>query len=375
MRSPRVSRRVAVAAVLTTLAALTAACGGVGAADGAGSSAPVASVTAVAETDAPPASTASAVPRRLGSGESVTLAFGGDVHFEQPIRGYLDQSPASVFAPIAPWLRSADLAMVNLETAISERGTPWPGKQYSFRGPASGFDALRLGGVDVVTAANNHGMDYGADALRDTLNAAKQHGVPLVGAGLSERAAYAPYRVTINGQRIAIFGASDVMDENLRPLWSARGSTLGLANAYPADRLLQAVRQARATSDSIVVYLHWGEELQACPTERQRDLAPRLVAAGADVIVGSHAHIQLGAGMLGKAFVSYGLGNFAFYASRPDNTKTGVLEVTITGRRIDGYRWRPARIIDGRPTPAVGAERRQLLAEWNDLRACTNLRR
>ena len=315
------------------------------------------------------------IPGRLGSGQSVRLAFAGDVHFEPPIRGYLDSDPASVFAPIAPVLRRADVAMLNLETAVTERGEMAPDKAYHFRAPASALAAIRSSGVDVVTLANNHGMDWGVTGLRDTLRSAKAAGVPLIGAGPTERAAYAPYRVSVNGQRIAILAATQVLDSHLRDAWTAQGRRPGLASASREDRLLQAVRQARDTSDTVVVYLHWGNELVSCPTDMQRLIARRLAGAGADVIVGSHAHIPLGAGRMGGAFVAYGLGNFVFYASREDNSRSGVLEVTVTGRRIDGYSWRPARIIDGRPTPLVGRERKALLADWNALRACTGLSR
>ncbi len=324
--------------------------------------------------DSPSTSTA-VVPARLGSGQSVTFAFGGDVMFEEPIRSYLLERPADIFAPVAPILRRADLAMVNLETAVTDRGEPAPNKHYHFRAPASAFRALRAGGIDVVTLANNHGMDYGEVGLRDTLKSAKAAGVPLVGAGLNQRQAYAPYRVTISGQRIAIIAASQVIDAHLRASWLTSGSEPGLASAYDVPRLARAVRQAQATSDTVIVYLHWGSELDGCPTDMQRLLARDLVRAGADIIVGSHAHIQLGAGRLGRAFVAYGLGNFVFYADGALTTQTGVLEVTATGRRIDRYRWVPAQIKNGRPIPITGSDRGARIAEWRALRDCTDLKR
>jgi poly-gamma-glutamate synthesis protein (capsule biosynthesis protein) len=134
------------------------------------------------------------------------------------------------------------------------------------------------------------------------------------------------------------------------------------------------VREARRTSDTVVVYVHWGVELSGCPTGVQKALARKLANAGADVVVGSHAHVLLGAGKLGRALISYGLGNFVFYASEESTTRSGVLEVTITGRRIDGYRWVPVRISSGIPRPLSGAESGQARANWRSLRSCTNLR-
>ena len=128
------------------------------------------------------------------------------------------------------------------------------------------------------------------------------------------------------------------------------------------------------TSDTLVVFLHWGVELEGCPTTDQITLARQLVAAGADVVVGAHAHRLLGTGRMKRALVSYGLGNFVWYSSSDVTTRTGVLEVTATGRRIDGYGFVPARIVAGTPRPLSGVERQQAVASWRSLRGCTGLR-
>lgn len=263
--------------------------------------------------------------------------------------------------------------MVNLETAVTDRGEPAP-KAFTFRAPASAFTALEAGGVDVATVANNHGMDFGRTGLQDTLAAARAAGFPVVGAGRNGRQAYAPHRMTVNGQRIAILGATQVLDDHLVDEWTAGPRKPGLASAKNEQRLARAVRDARLTSDTVVVYLHWGLELSSCPTGSQKSLARRLVAAGADVVVGSHAHVLLGAGRMQQALVAYGLGNFVFYAFREVTSQTGVLEVTVTGRRIDGYRWVPARIAGGIPHPLVGATRARASSGWRALRSCTGLR-
>lgn len=319
------------------------------------------------------ASSAAATGGRLGSGKPVTFAFGGDVHFESPIRERLASSPASVLAPIAPVLLRADLSVVNLETAVTDRGEP-VSKEFTFRAPSSAFDALRAGGVDVANVANNHGMDFGLTGLRDTLSAARRARLPVIGAGRNEDRAYAPYRARINGQRVAVIGATQVLDDHLISEWSAGPRKPGLASAKRESRLVRAVREARRTSDTVVVFLHWGVELHECATTVQRSLASELVSAGADIVVGSHAHVLLGAGRLRKALVAYGLGNFVFYASREITSRTGVLEVTVTGRRIDRYRWVPARISGGIPHPLTSG-RTAAVAKWRALRSCTGLRR
>ncbi len=308
-----------------------------------------------------------------GTGKPVTLAFAGDVHFESPIRERLAASPASVLGPIAPILRRADVTVVNLETAVTERGSPQP-KEYTFRAPASAFEALEAGGVDVASLANNHGLDFGLTGLRDTLASAKRADFPVVGMGWNDDQAYAPYRRTVRGQRIAIIGATQVLDDHLVASWTAGPRKAGIASAKNETRLLRSVAEARATSDTVVVFLHWGVELDHCPSGSQRSLAERLRTAGADLIVGSHAHVLQGAGRSGSAFIAYGLGNFVFYASREAALQTGVLKVTVTGRQVGDYRWVPARISGGIPQPLTGSARTKALGSWSALRACTGLR-
>jgi poly-gamma-glutamate synthesis protein (capsule biosynthesis protein) len=308
-----------------------------------------------------------------GSRGPVVLAFGGDVHFEGVLESKLAARASGVLAPVEPVFRQADLAVVNLETAVTTDGSP-AAKEFVFRAPAAAFAALRGGGVDVASMANNHGLDYGVEGLRDSLAAAKRYRFPVVGIGLDAAQAYRPFRRTINGQRIAVLGATQVLDDHLVSAWTAGPSKPGLASAKDVPRLVRAVRDARRTSDTVVVFLHWGIELEQCPSSVQRALAKRLVAAGADVIVGGHAHRVQGAGRMGSAFVGYGLGNFVWYGTSELSTQTGVLLVTVESGRVLGYRWVPARIVDGVPRPLSGSERRSELASWRSLRSCTGLR-
>ncbi|HLU71170.1 MAG TPA: CapA family protein [Nonomuraea sp.] len=316
-----------------------------------------------------PEPTAPAKPKR----QPYTIAFGGDVHFEGFLRARLD-NPRTALGPIASVLRKADLAMVNLETAITEGGTPAPGKQYTFRAPASALTALKAAGVDVASMANNHGMDYMETGLADSLAAIKETKFPVVGIGKNDKQAYKPFRKTVNGNRVAIIGATQVMDTEFISAWTAGPGKGGLASAKDEPRLIKAVRQARKNSDTVIVHLHWGTEMEQCPNPAQLSLAPKLVKAGADVVVGGHAHILLGAGYLGKAYVSYGMGNFVFYNSNPATTgRTGVLTLTINGRKILKDKWTPATIQGGVPVPMTGPERKQAVADWKALRSCTGL--
>lgn len=302
-----------------------------------------------------------------------TIAFGGDVHFEGGLRNRL-ANPRTALGPISKVLSSADLAMINLETAITTGGTPAPGKQFTFRAPATAFTALKAAGVDVVSMANNHGMDYMDSGLEDSLAAIKKSRFPVVGIGKDAAEAYKPFRKMVNGNRVSIIGATQVLDAEFIQSWSATPDKGGLASAKNEERLLQAVRAARKNSDTVIVHLHWGTEMQRCPNPAQLSLAPKLVKAGADVIVGGHAHILLGAGYLNKAYVSYGLGNFVFYNHSAGTTgRTGVLTLTINGRKVLKDKWTPAEIQGGIPIPLRGAAATQATTGWKALRSCTGL--
>ena len=312
-------------------------------------------------------------PRR-GNGTAVTLVFGGDTHFEGVLRSKLDANPGGMFAPIAGVLGGADIAMVNLETAIATGGSP-DRKAYNFRAPPSAFEALRAAGVDAVTVANNHGRDYGPAGLAETLAAKQQTPLPVLGIGANADEAYRPWRTDVRGQRISVFAATDVLDDWLIEPWTATDAQPGLASskAPAGDRLLAGIRAARTDSDTIVVYLHWGVEGGTCPSPRQQELARALVDAGADVVVGSHSHRVQSAGRLGTAFVDYGLGNFAFYNESGPAGITGALKVTVTGRDVDAYEWVPARIRGGIPQVLDGAAADSDRAAFTERQSCAGL--
>ncbi|MCU1675540.1 MAG: hypothetical protein JWM93_298 [Frankiales bacterium] len=328
---------------------------------------PAVSPSAPATKPAKPSAPAASADRSP-TGDAVTIAFGGDVHFEGVSRAALGG-----FGPISDVLGAADLAMVNLETAVTDGGTPQP-KDYNFRAPASAFGALRDAGIDVATMANNHGMDFGIAGLQDSLAAAKAAKFPVVGIGIDDTAAFAPFRATINGQRIAIIGATQVLDSSFVVSWSAGAGKPGLASAKQVDKLAAAVTAARAAADTVIVFLHWGQERAACPTGVQRDLVPTLVAAGADVVVGSHAHVLLGGGWTTDgAYVDYGLGNFVFYTSGGLGAQTGVLLLTVRGRAVTDAHWLPAVISSGKPVPLSGSEAERAASTWDRLRSCAGL--
>ena len=301
------------------------------------------------------------------------------MHFELHLRALLKR-PRQALGPIARVLRGADLAMVNLESAITTRGRPEakelevPSQRYHFRTSPAALEVLDKAGVDVVTMANNHGADYGRVGLRDSLAAKRDSPVPLVGIGRDRAAALAPHLVSVRGTDFAFLAADSSTREGASSVWAAGPANPGVAAARAPrpQALLAAVRAASRAVDVVVVYLHWGAEGRGCPTPRQRTTARALAEAGADVVVGTHAHVLLGSGWLGDTYVNYGLGNFLWYHnSRP---RSGVLQVRVEGGEVVGDRFTPARIgADGLPRPLTGPSADAAVADWRAQRGCTGL--
>jgi hypothetical protein len=326
--------------------------------------------TSTATTSSPPATPTSHAPAPP-TGE-FTFAFAGDVHFAERTASLL-ADPATAFGPAAPALRRADLAMVNLETAITTRGDPAP-KDFHFRTPARALTALRDAGIDVATMANNHAADYGSVGLSDTLAAIRASRFPVVGIGSDADAAFAPWRTTVHGVKVAVIAASQVRDETLAN-YSAGPTTPGIASA-DSDRLVSAVRAAKAAGYVVVVYLHWGVEFQSCPNADQRGLADTLARAGAAAIIGTHVHVLQGAGWRPDgAYVAYGLGNYLWWRSFGNNQDdNGVLTLTFRHARVVAARFAPAHLDErGIPVPATGAEAARINVQWAQVRECAGL--
>ena len=280
-----------------------------------------------------------------------TLLAGGDVLMERSESLGLDP-----FASIMPPLGSSDLSVVNVEMTISDRGAPRD-KTYVFRAPPSAAGRIADGGVRVANLANNHAMDYGPDALSDTIDLLEGAGVTTVGAGRDTDEAYR-YRVltTAGGLSVAFVGASLIVPSN----FTAGPSTPGIASAHTpyVARVLDTVRAATAAADAVVVAVHWGIERNPCTTEAQRTLARQLLDAGADAIIGHHPHVLQPVVFTGEKLVAFSLGNFIWEPRQNMGGETGVLQIDFDGDRVVGWTFHPHLLdVDGVPVPADSGPR------------------
>jgi poly-gamma-glutamate synthesis protein (capsule biosynthesis protein) len=266
--------------------------------------------------------------------------------------------------PAAPWVRvkqyldQADLVVANLECVISNRGTPWRSKLIHLRTPLAAADSLVAGGVDVVSVANNHALDFGGEAFGDTLRQLETHGIRYAGGGRNEAVARAPAIVEENGLRIAFLGYvlpfSSRTSFSTRE-WAAGTNRAGLVIGSP-DRVRRDVGLARAEADLVVVMVHGGVEYRGSPNAAQRAFADAAIDAGATLVLGHHPHVLQGYASRGRTIVAYSLGNFMFARFTGAPNDTAILDVTLTADGVTSLDWIPLVIEGGIPRPAVGSE-------------------
>jgi poly-gamma-glutamate capsule biosynthesis protein CapA/YwtB (metallophosphatase superfamily) len=238
---------------------------------------------------------------------TVTVALVGDTMLGRGVGQALARTPPEGL--VAPEVRAvlgqADLVVLNLECCISERGRPWdaPGKAFLFRAPPRAVELLVLLGADCVTLANNHALDYGVDALADTLDLLAGAGIATVGAGPDLERARRPATLVAGGLRVAVLGVTDHP-----PDFAAGPDRPGVAFADLGRRLPDWLAQGVAAADAEVVLVtpHWGPNMTSEPVGHVRRAAAALLEAGATLVAGHSAHVPHG--VAGR--VLYDLGDF-----------------------------------------------------------------
>ncbi|MBW3601435.1 MAG: CapA family protein [Actinobacteria bacterium] len=250
---------------------------------------------------------------------TLTVALAGDTMLGRGVADLLRRGRRRLFADeVVDATRDADLCVLNLECCVSERGRRWaaPGKPFFFRAPPSAVAELRRLGVDAVTLANNHALDYGPDALADTIGHLDEAGIASVGAGPDRRTARRLLRMDAGGARLGLLGLADHPED-----FAAGPDRPGIAYADLRDGVpdwvTAAVRGAEA--DTTLVAPHWGPNMTAEPVPHVRAAADALLAAGATLVAGHSAHVCHGVAVRRGAAVLFDLGDFVDdYAVDPD---------------------------------------------------------
>ena len=288
----------------------------------------------------------------------------GDINLDRSLgynitRGDLDYP----FTSVADRLQMADVTVGNMESALGDTGEPQP-KRYPFRAPPEAAKSLSLAGFDIVSLANNHGMDYGQETLLQAIDLLLQQGVMPIGAGATGAAARAPQIVNLNGLETAFFGYVNVPVEASTGFdtasWTAVENTPGIAWGDP-QVIAGDVAAVREQVDLVVVLLHSGFEYQPLPSEPQIEAARAAVDAGADLVIGHHAHILQGIERYKDGVIIYGTGNFAFDINGPP--ETAIFHVWLDGNGVREIAVEPAIIqFGGQPRLAASWEAPAILS-------------
>ncbi|MCO6007402.1 CapA family protein [Actinoallomurus purpureus] len=290
---------------------------------------------------------------------TITVALGGDTMLG---RGVAEQiaafGPYGLFADdVRQIFRSADLSLVNLECCVSARGEPWraPDKPFHFRAPPQAADTLADLGIDCVTLANNHALDYGPEALTDTLDHLARAGVRVVGAGTDVWRAREPALFDTADGQVAVLGVTDHPND-----FAAGEDRPGVAYAdlrheVPAW-LTVRIRNLSAGGARVLVLAHWGPNMTIDPPRYVRAAARVLVDAGATLVAGHSAHVFHGV----SGRVLYDLGDLIDdYAVDPAlRNDLGLLFLaTLAGRGFVRLTAVPLALESARTRLATGTDR------------------
>jgi poly-gamma-glutamate capsule biosynthesis protein CapA/YwtB (metallophosphatase superfamily) len=225
------------------------------------------------------------------------LALAGDTMLGRGVAERLaEASPESLFSrDVVDAAGEADLFVLNLECCISDRGAPWPdpSKPFFFRAPPAAVKTLSHLGVDCVTLANNHALDFGEEALLDTLEHLDAAGIAHVGAGPSVRAARSPVLLEAAGFRLTVLAAAD-HPADFAAGESAAGIAFAELGSGVPDWLAEAVSESGNGADAVLVTPHWGPNMTPEPVAHVRAAAGGLIDAGATLLAGHSAHVFQG---------------------------------------------------------------------------------
>ncbi len=216
-----------------------------------------------------------------------------------------------------------DLTIINLECSPSYLGTPWD-KPWIFRCDPEALPSMADAGVDIANLANNHGMDFGMEAMLDGRQNLLDIGVHPVGTGVNRTEAYAPVVLEINGWTVAVIGSGGVNPET--GSWIATDDRPGMTSGDDTESIAEAIREAKTYADVVLVTAHWGKSYETTPQSFEINQAEAWIDAGADGIFGHHQHVLQPLMWYAGKPIALGLGNFVWQAFPATSRTTAIAQ-------------------------------------------------
>ncbi len=278
----------------------------------------------------------------------------------------LEKSGATYpFTATRPYLESADIAIANLEAPFTVDGEPFE-KTFNFKVPPEYAHGVRAGGIDVVTLANNHTLDYGVTGLLSTMMALDEAGVAHSGAGPNKKAAHKPVVLEVDGRSVAFFGYSMTFPAEFYAREDSGGT------AYPEERLMSTnIRAWKDSVDFVVASFHWGAEKRQTPKGYQIHFAHLAIDSGADLVLGHHPHVLQGLEIYNGRLIIYSLGNYAFGSYSRNSVDSIILKIHLRDDGLLYARCVPLNVnnreVEFQPAVLDGDRARAIIASLQEL--------
>ncbi len=302
----------------------------------------------------------------IDSNEVSTLSFVGDISLadnwyimpeydkrNKKVLGILSEETLNI-------MKNSELMVANSEFTVSNRGTAMSGKQYTFRAKPERLNIYYEMGVDLVTLANNHVYDFGKDAFLDMLDAFNEYEIPHIGAGHNIDEAKAPYYFIINGYKFAFLNASRAEKYILTP--GASETSEGVFRCYDPTNMVNQIKIVKENSDFVIALIHFGKEGSHDLEKEQVESAKKYIDAGADAIVGHHAHVLQGVEFYKDKPIIYNLGDFIFNGNTED---TAIFQIKLNYDGSMSYYMIPALQKNKYTSILDGSEKQRIINDLN----------
>lgn len=275
----------------------------------------------------------------------IILKFAGDIMLSRAVGRKMaaEKDFHLPFRKIMLEMSQADIAFGNLEGPISNRGKN-QGSIYSFRADPASASGLKFASFDVLSLANNHILDWGREALLDTLAILKDFNIiGAVGAGANKEDANRSIIIEAKGKKFTFLGYTTLMPKS----YEAGDGAAGISH-FDLEEAKEKVKELKRENDFVIVSFHWGNEYEKKANDGQRRIARELIDAGADLIIGHHPHVVQELEQYGNGWIAYSLGNFVFDQNfSPETMEGGLLEVKISDGKISRVGLKKVLISDG----------------------------
>ena len=269
--------------------------------------------------------------------DGINISFVGDISLADnfDIIPYYDSRGKGVYGilstEVVDKMKSANIMVVNNEFAVTNSNNK-VNKLYNFKAKPERLDIYKEMGVDLVSLANNHVYDYGEEGLLDTIKYLNEYNIPNIGAGSNITEATKAYYFIAGGYKFSFISATRAEKNVVTP--KAKENKPGVFWCYDPSLLIETIKKEKEVSDFVILLIHWGGEDSHLLEDVQKETGKLYIDAGADFVIGSHAHVLQGFEFYNDKLIAYNLGDFIFDRETKD---TGILSININDKRDVEY--------------------------------------